>query len=76
MKKTHLLLMLLGCLLPLAALVALTVFKVPIGTAATFALFLLCPLSHLFLMKGLGHKTEKVAATTQTGEDNTRRSCH
>lgn len=76
MKKKHLLIMLAGCLLPLAAVVALSVFKVPIGTVTTFGLFLLCPLSHLLLMKGMSHRAEKAAATSETDSERTKSSCH
>ncbi len=76
MKKKHLLIMLVGCLLPLAAIVAMSVFKVPIGTVATFGLFLLCPLSHLFLMRGMNHKAEKAEVTSETDAEKARPSCH
>ncbi|MBI4330076.1 MAG: DUF2933 domain-containing protein [Chloroflexi bacterium] len=74
MKNKHLLIMLVGCLLPLAALVAVWVFKIPLGTVAIFGLLLLCPLSHLFLMKGMNHKTQTAEAPART--DSNKPSCH
>lgn len=47
--------MLACCLLPVAAIVAVGVFKVPVGTLGLFALLLLCPIGHLLLMRGMGH---------------------
>lgn len=51
--KNHTLLMLVGCLLPIAAL---GVFLTVGFTESTlfFLLILLCPLAHLFLMKDHG----------------------
>ncbi len=43
----------LGVVAVLAALI--TVFKVPISTVAILSFALLCPLMHLWMMKG-GHK--------------------
>ncbi len=37
------------------AVVALLVFKVPISGLFTVGIFLLCPLMHIFMMKGMGH---------------------
>lgn len=39
----------------LLAVIALTVFKVPFGTLLLAGALLLCPLMHLWMMKG-GHK--------------------
>ncbi len=57
MKGKHLWLMLACCLIPIAALVVVFVFHIPLGTVGTLALFLLCPLMHLFMMRGMGHDT-------------------
>ncbi|MFZ5535352.1 MAG: hypothetical protein ACOY3M_04370 [Patescibacteria group bacterium] len=37
-------------------LLAITVFKVPVNTIATGALFLACPLLHVLMMKNGDHK--------------------
>lgn len=47
------------CLIVLAGiLLAIFVFKIPISGLLTFGLILLCPLMHLFMMKGMGHGQE------------------
>jgi len=52
--KKHLWIMLACCLLPIAAIVAVSVFNVPLGTLGLYALLLLCPIGHLFLMRKMG----------------------
>lgn len=54
MSKKHMLIMLACCLLPIAALVAISVFKVPVSTVVYGAILLICPLSHLLIMKFMG----------------------
>jgi uncharacterized membrane protein len=50
MKKSHVWIMLLCCLLPVVGLFAIFVFKIPVNTVVYFVLLLLCPLSHFFMM--------------------------
>lgn len=45
-----------GCLAPLAAVVTVWVFNVPVNTALLVGLFLLCPLAHFLMMRGGAHK--------------------
>jgi len=54
-RNLHLWLMLLCCLIPIAALGAIFLLNVPVSSALLFALILLCPLSHLLLMGRFGH---------------------
>lgn len=49
--KNHTLLMVICCLIPVAALGIFLAFGFT-GRTLTFLLILLCPLSHIFLMKG------------------------
>ncbi|HIQ04245.1 MAG TPA: hypothetical protein EYH31_00955 [Anaerolineae bacterium] len=51
----HLWLMLICCLIPIAALGAIFLLNVPVSSALLFALILLCPLAHLLLMGRFGH---------------------
>lgn len=53
--KKHRVLMLLCCLIPVALLLAIFVFKVPANALITFAIFLLCPALHLLMMRKGGH---------------------
>lgn len=54
MSKKHLFIMLACCLLPIAALAAIFVFKVPVNSVVYAAIVLICPLSHLAMMKFMG----------------------
>lgn len=53
MNKKHPLIMLACCLIPLAALAAIFVFKMPANSVIFFGLILLCPALHLLMMKGM-----------------------
>lgn len=51
MTRKHLFLMAVGCLLPLAALTAIFVFRLQVSTVLLFGLILLCPTMHLFMLR-------------------------
>ena len=44
------------CAVPMIGLVAVTVFQVPLSTLLLFGMVLVCPLMHVFMMRGLGHE--------------------
>lgn len=54
----HMLLMLVCCLVPLALILAVSVFGLSFGALqplVPFALALMCPLMMIFMMRGMGH---------------------
>lgn len=59
MSKKHILSMLACCLIPLVALAAIFMLKIPVGTVVLVGLALLCPLSHLLMMKSMVHEHEE-----------------
>jgi hypothetical protein len=65
MGRKHLFIMILCCLIPMAGLVAIRLFQIPVSTGAAFGLMLLCPISHVLLMKfmmdGHNHDDEQHA---------------
>lgn len=56
MSKKHVLIMLLCCLVPVAAIGAILLFQVPVNQVLWLVLVLLCPLSHLLMMKFMPHE--------------------
>ena len=54
MSKKHMLIMLACCLIPIAAIAAITLFKIPVSTVGFAVIMLVCPLSHILMMKFMG----------------------
>lgn len=50
MNKKHIWLMMAVCLIPLVAIAAISVFKIPVNGVMWAILVALCPLSHLAMM--------------------------
>jgi uncharacterized membrane protein len=59
MFKKHALIMLACCLIPVAALIAISVFKIPISAIVYGLILLVCPLSHILMMKFMGHEHQQ-----------------
>lgn len=55
MTKTHKILMIACCLIGLGAAVAIFVFKVSTSSVVLGLMLLLCPLSHILMMRFMGH---------------------
>ncbi len=55
MSKKHWLLMAACCLIPIALIVAITVFAIPVSSITPVVIALICPLMMLFMMRGMGH---------------------
>lgn len=63
MSKKHTILMLLCCLVGMGAAAAILFFGVPVNRVFTGLLILLCPLSHLLMMKFMVHGHDSKAHT-------------
>ena len=60
----HMLLMVLGCAIPIVLLLLLPVFKInspAIKSFLPFAVLLLCPLMHIFMMPMMSRKNKNVS---------------
>ncbi len=55
MKKSHMWMMILCCLIPVVGLISVYFFKVPLSSVLLYGMILLCPLSHILMMKFMGH---------------------
>lgn len=60
MTRKHLILMAVGCLLPLTALATVFIFQVQVSTMVWLGLLLLCPAAHLLMMRShMGHEIQR-----------------
>lgn len=56
MTRKHLLVMAIGCTVPILALAAIFLYQIQVSTVLLFGLFLFCPALHLLMMRGhTGH---------------------
>jgi uncharacterized membrane protein len=47
----HIVLMILGCVIPISTVFILSILGVQLNNLLLFALILICPLSHIFMMR-------------------------
>jgi hypothetical protein len=66
MNSKHTLIMLLCCLVPLAAIFMVTVLGIPVSGLGTVALVMLCPLMHILMMRGMGNHEHQGQASCHT----------
>ncbi len=66
MNKKHILIMLACCLVPIIGLALIFVFNIPANQVLWGAMLLVCPLSHLLMMKYMGHDHDAPQSTEKS----------
>lgn len=76
MTKKHALIMVACCAIPIVALTLISVFRVPVSGIVTIGLVLLCPISHLIMMKFMMPGHEGNHGEAQLGTSDVKRISH
>jgi cytochrome b561 len=66
-KQNHFLVMVVCCAIPIIGILALSASGV-LGTWAYFLVFLLCPLGHIFMMRGMHSSHAEQTAQSEVNE--------
>ncbi len=73
----HMLIMVLCCAIPMAAIAVIAAFRIPLPDVLRYGVILLCPLSHFVLMSLMGQdKHDKHSGESMTGVKDKGTSCH
>ena len=65
MSKKHTVIMILCCLIPIGAFLAIRLLNLHINSLFLFLLFLLCPLSHVLMMGSMKHEDHSQYASSE-----------
>jgi len=66
MGKKHLILMILCCVVPMGVIFVLFALGIPLNRLFLFAMILICPLSHIFMMRSMKHHEHDDHASEST----------
>jgi len=68
MTKKIVLILFACCLVPVGALAAIYLVHIPVSSVLLLGIVLLCPLSHLLLMKFINHGDNEILHFTRSDE--------
>ncbi len=78
MNKKHALIMIACCLIPIAGFAAVALFGIPLNKVLLYGMLLICPISHLLMMKfmvhGDGHEHHPATKTDRALPSSVSRS--